>query len=227
MDRITSYIVIHSVSANPPEVQISYYEWLIENLTRQRAVQRTRLASLSDSIAAYDKDSVIILTSPEGGSSVAPGLENINGNYDAMIHEKLATQATIASYNRSISYYESVIEGFRKAEGSSDPKDVEMVRNYLEVLNAKVTELASDVSATVNEYYEKVSFSNQIRIMIPAVFDTVPSSLIIKVVAVVEALLFLIYASVAVVLGIREANPKKPKQHSEEREEPVALTSEA
>ena len=69
LDRVTSYIVIHSVSANEPEAQISYYEWMIENLAQQRAVQRARLAALSDSIESYDKDSLVILTGQDGVSA--------------------------------------------------------------------------------------------------------------------------------------------------------------
>ena len=225
LDRITSYIVIHSVSANPPEVQISYYEWLIENLTRQRAIERTRLNSLTDSISKYEKDSMVILTNTDGASSVAPGTSDINATYDAMIQQKLEAQATIASYNRSISYYESVIEGFQKVDGVSNPKDVELVQSYLESLNDQLTELTRNVTVTANEYYEKASFSNQVQILVPAVFDSVSSSLLIKYVVVIEAALFAAYAAVAVFLGIRDANPRKKEEvlEGQPEQEPVPL----
>ena len=35
---------------NSADVQASHYQWMIENLEQQRAIQRTRLASLLDSI---------------------------------------------------------------------------------------------------------------------------------------------------------------------------------
>ena len=224
LDRVTSYIVIHSVSSNPPQTQISYYEWLIENLTQRRAVQRTRMNSLTDSINAYEKDAIVILSGQEG-ASVAPGMENLNANYDAMIREKLEAQNLISSYNRSISYYESVIEGFRQANGAdSNPEDVATVQEYLAELNEKLSELARDVSLTANEYYEKVAFSNQVRVLLPAVFDP-PSLGLAKIFIVVEGLLFLIYLFGAVVLGLREANPPKRREKPENQTEPVPLTN--
>lgn len=221
LDRVTSYIVIHSVSSNSPDVQITYYEWLIENIARSRAVQQTRLESLTDSINAYEKDSIVILTGADG-SSVAPGMENLNAAYDAMIQEKLDAQAQIASYNRSIGYYESVIEGFRQADGgASNPEDVETVKADLESLSKKITELAKNVSLTANEYYERAAFSNQVRVLLPAVSQVPGLGMIIKVMIALEALLFFSYLCVAVVLGIREANPRK------EREEPSKVRPEA
>lgn len=208
LDRITSYIVIHSVSSNPPARQISYYEWLIESLSQRRAVQRTRMNSLIDSINAYEKDSLVILAGQDG-SSVAPGMENLNANYDAMIQEELEAQNLISSYNRSISYYEYVIEGFRQAgDNESAPDDIASVEEYLADLYEKVSELARNVSLTANEYYEQVAFSNQVRILIPAIFQ-ISSVSLVKIVGVVEALLFLIYASASVILGIRDASPRK------------------
>lgn len=221
LDRVTSYIVIHSVSSNPPDVQITYYEWLIENIARSRAVQRTRLESLTDSINAYEKDSIVILAGAEG-ASVAPGLENLNAAYDAMIQEKLDAQAQIASYNRSIAYYETVIEGFRQADGgASNPEDVEAVKADLESLNQKITELAKNVSLTANEYYERAAFSNQVPILLPAVHEAPGLGGIIKVMAVLQALLFLGYLCVGFVGGVREANSRK------EREEPSKVRPEA
>ncbi len=208
LDRITSYIVIHSVSSNPPATQISYYEWLIESLSQRRAVQRTRMNSLAESIGAYEKDSIVIL-SGQDGLSVAPGMENLNANYDAMIQEELDAQRLISSYNRSISYYEYVIEGFRQAgDNESAPEDIQAVEAYLAELYGKVSELARNVSLTANEYYERVAFSNQVRILLPAIFQR-PDVSLVKIVGVVEALLFLIYASASVILGIRDANPRK------------------
>ena len=93
-----------------------------------------------------------------------------------MIQEKLDAQALISSYNRSISYYEAVIQGFRQADqfSASRDRDIEAVRGYLEDLNGKLDALIRNVSLTVNEYYEQAAFSNQVRALVPAVFEAAP-----------------------------------------------------
>lgn len=213
LDRITSYIVIHNISTYDAETEISYYEWRIENLTRERAVERTRLSSLTDSIDAYEKDSLVVIANQDGGSVIS-GAQSLNSNYDAMIEQKLSSQAAIASYTRSISYYERVIEGFRNAGVSSNPEDVEKVQEYLRILNNGVNQLIQNVSLTADEYYEKVSFSNEIRVLVPAVVEKVPliSTFALKLVLVVEFLLFVIYLFRAFILGMREANPPKKER---------------
>lgn len=213
LDRISSYVVIHSISTYDAETEISYYQWRIENLTRQRAVERTRLSSLTDSIDAYEKDSLVIIASQDGGSVVS-GSQSINANYDDMIQRKLSAQAAIASYTRSISFYESVIEGFRNSGASSSPEDIAKVNEYLEILNNGVNHLIQNVSATADEYYEKVSFSNEIRVLVPATVEKTHliSSFAVKLVLAVEVLLFAGYLFYAFVLGMRETNPPKTER---------------
>ena len=207
LDRAASYIVIHSVSENSADVQVSHYEWMIENLEQERAVQRTRLASLMDSINSYEKDSIIIF-SGQNGASMAQNPDEINANYDAMIQEEMDTQSRIASYNRSISYYESVIEGFRQTDADASAlDDIEIVKGYLEKLYQDLTELAKNVSLTANEYYETVSFADQIPVLVPATFDNEPPTMLIKAIIAMEAALFVAYFAVSFVHGVRDANP--------------------
>ena len=212
LDRLSSYIVIHSVSSYDAETEISYYKWLIEDLTRQRAIERTRLASLTDSIDSYEKDSVIIFSGPD--ESMVANSNDVNANYDAMITEKLSTQSRISSYTRSISYYERVIEGFQESGASSNPEDIERVEQYLETLNESVNQLIENISRTANEYYKIVAFSSQAKTLVPATAKSVSliSRLTIKIVIAVEALLFLLYAGAACLYGIRDANPPQKEK---------------
>ncbi|MBR4544645.1 MAG: hypothetical protein IKO14_01520 [Oscillibacter sp.] len=210
LDRLSSYIVIHSVSERDPETEISYYQWQIEQLEQQRAVQRTRFNSLTDSINNYRKDDMLIL-SGNNGTSMTSNPEDMNANYDAMIREKLDAQALIASYTRTIAYFESVIQGFQNTEGASRPEDIQYVKEGLEQLNQKVSQLLRNIDLTVNEYYENVASSDVVQVMIPATAGEPPliSETTIKVILVIEALLFCAYCGVAAIQGLREANPRK------------------
>ena len=217
LDRVSSYIVIHSVSAYDADTEISYYEWLIENLTRQRNVERTRLASLTDSIDSYEKDSLVIFSGQE--NSTASDSEDINHNYDAMITEKLASQARIAAYTRSISYYQSVIEGFQTSGGASGSEEIEQVRQYLEDLNGAIGQLIQNITLTVNDYYQTAAFSNQARTLVPATSESVSliSGTTVKIVLATQGILFLLYFAAACVLGIRESNPVRNEPNRKQK----------
>lgn len=217
LDRISSYIVIHSVSSFDAATEISYYRWLIENLTRERTIQRTRLASLTRSIEEYEKDPILIAVQDRG--SVVADMEDLNGSYDSMIREKLSVQATIASYSRSISYYESVIEGFENGQNPS-PENIEKVKNDLAALNEKVNLLIENATKTVDEYYERAAFANRIRVLIPATGKHSPfiSKTVVMIVFAVEALIFCIFGMIAFVKGLEAQRAMKadsqPKDES-------------
>ncbi|MBR4212191.1 MAG: hypothetical protein IKR84_07385, partial [Oscillibacter sp.] len=222
LDRVSSYIVIHSVSDNDAETEVSYYKWRIEQLEQQRNVQRTRFYSLEDSINNYRKDDILIINGINGNSVVSSPAD-VNANYDSMIQEKLEAQASIASSTRSISYYERVIQGFERADGPSRPEDIARVRESLESLNEKVNQLILNITQTANEYYETIVSVDKVRVLIPPTMEDPDLITIttVKIVLVVEALLFLCYLGAACVAGIREANPPKKEQPDEPEPQPV------
>lgn len=210
LDRLSSYIVIHSVSDEEPETEISYYQWRIEQLEQQQAVQRTRFNSLTDSINSYNKDDILIINGTNGSSMIS-NPETVNVNYDTMIQERLDAQASIASYTRTIAYFQSVIDGFQNTETASRPEDVQYVKEGLEQLNAKVNELLQNIILTANEYYEDAAFLDVMQVVVPATAKEPPliSTTTVKIVLATEALVFFCYCGVAVMEGLREANPRK------------------
>ena len=223
LDRISSYIVIHSVSENDAETEIAYYRWRIEQIEQRRNVQRTRFYALEDSINNYRKDDILIINGVNGNSVVSSPTD-VNANYDSMIQDKLDAEAAISSSTRSIRYYESVIEGFETAEATSKPEDNAFVRESLKILNEKVNQLISNVNRTANEYYETVAFVDEVRVLIPPTSEVPPliTMTTVKIVLAVEALLFFGYMGMASVSGLREANPPKKEQSDEPKPQPVA-----
>lgn len=213
LDRLAAYIIIHSVSIYDAETEIAYYNWRIEDLTRRRNIQRTKLASLTDSINSYEKDPIIFAA--RGDAAVVTD-GNVNANYDSMIREKLETERAISGYTRSISFYESVIDGFRQAEESSDPKSVEKVTADLSAFNEKITDLVNAVSVTANEYYDRSELNNWVQIRVPAAVSTSSGQnrVIILVFIVAEAVMLLAYFFVCLYRGLREANPPKKREEA-------------
>ncbi len=212
LDRVTSYITINSVTANDPSREISHYEWLIENLERRRTVQEARLQSLAESIETYEKDPIILVAGEENTLEKDPDEQD---NYDSMIEEKLNTQREISGYTRTIRYYESVIEGFRTT-GTVSQRDVEKVEGYLASLNEKLNQLIRDVNATADEYYEKATFANTLRVLVPAMAEenTLSVSGLALNVGIVEGALLVAYLGAAVIYGLKKANPRKEQTAS-------------
>ena len=205
MDRILSYIVINSVTSNDVSTQISYYQWRIENLKQEQAIQESKLASLTEQLAIYQKDPVLYIAG-EGGGEVSSATDS----YDRMIQEKLDTQETISNYIRTISYYESVIEGFQESK-SVNKSDKETVEGYLESLSTNVNRLIEDVEATSNEYYDKVANADMVQLLVPAMAEGTKliSRNTLLIVGVTEAILLVCYLGASVICGVKQANAKR------------------
>ena len=208
LDEASSYIVINSVTADSSAAMIQYYTYLVENLQRQISVEKTRLDALTDSIASYEKDPVIIVVTD--ANSTASQDTDANANYDRMVQEKITTQRQITSDTRRVRYYQAVIDGFQRNAVSS-PEEIQKAEEYLSSLDSRLSELIACVRETADEYYEKAAFVNSVRILVPPV--SIKPALIsigaFKLPLALEVLLTLCYLGAAAVLGIMDDRKKK------------------
>ena len=206
LDRISSFITINSVTSKDPATEIAHYEWLIENQNREKGVLEAKLTSLTASISSYEKDPVVYAA----GESIEQKKTDKVDAYDAMILEKLTTQEQISQYNKTIRYYESVIEKLNQKsiilQANNDTAEA-----YLTSFNEKITQLVDVVNTTVNEYYDKAVLTNSLQVLVPAIAKApkITDGGWIKTLAIVEVLLVLCYCAAAVIYGLRVANPRK------------------
>ena len=207
LDQAASYITSNAVTRNGAAREIAHYEWLIEDLNRQKTVLETKLASLSESIAAYEKDPVTFFAS--GDSSVKMS-EGATDYYDSMVKDKLDTQQQISRYLRTIRFYQSEIEKLR-SEHSVTPQMKDRADTYLASLNEAINQVIDDVKTTADEYYSKASFSKTVQTLVPAMAEA-PSitggDLKMSMIAV-EGVLLVLYLGASVVLGIKASNAKE------------------
>lgn len=211
LDRVSSYITVNHVTKYDENTMIRHYEWLIEELQRQRAVQEAQLAALSDSIASYEKDPIIFSMSE--GDSAQANSGDVNAYYDSMIRQKLNTQRVISDYNRTCSYYQSVIDGFSE-ESAAPAGSAEKAEEYLNQMGEKRNWLIDTVAETTEEFYSTARYSGSLQMLVPPTADT-PSMIskeTLKLVGITEAVLLVLYLGAAAVLGIKQANPKKEKK---------------
>ena len=205
LDQAASYITSNAVTRNGAEREISHYEWQIDELTRQKTVQEAKLASLTESIAAYEKDPVIYMSGDEN----TPASESETDYYDQLIEEKLDTQSQISRYMRTIRFYQSEIEVLRSDRAvSQQTKD--RADAYLESLNQSVNQLLTDVKTTADEYYSKAAFTKTVQVLVPAMAEkpSITSGNMMKNLMVTEGLLLVLYLGVSVIGGIRASNRK-------------------
>ena len=207
LDRISSYVVINSVTKSSVQDATSHYEWLIEELNQQKTVELAHQASLIQSLAEYEKDPVLYSSTPDQKTD-----KKEPGYYDSMVKELLESQQLTSEYSRSISYYESVIEGFRSSNVAR-ASALEQADEYLASLSRQVNDLIDNVSTTANEYYQKAAFVNTVQVLVPAVAASkrVITDNTIKMVAVVEVVILLAYLALAVAKGLKDANPRRPR----------------
>lgn len=217
LDQTASFVTGNAVTRNGAAREIAHYEWLVQELTRQNAVQEAKLASLTDSIAAYEKDPMIL--SGEGSGTVN---QDSTDYYDQLISDKIDTQDQISQNMRTIRFYQREIEILQSdREVSQQTKD--RADEYLESLNQGVNRLLEDVKTTANEFYNKAAISKTVQVLVPAMAEnpSLASGNMTKGLIMTEGLLFVLYLGASVIMGIRASNrketadPGKPRTASE------------
>lgn len=204
LSRASSFINVNHVTVYDEDAVIPHYEYLIETTARRKAVQETRLEALNDNIATYEKDPIVFAIAE--GATLNASSGDVNAYYDSMIQEALSVQRTISSYNRTISYYESVIEGFRQV-WAIHPEDKPKAEKRLAALNEKLNRLIEDVNVTSDEFYDKVSYNRYVKVLVPAVAKSqkLVEASTVKLVLYAEAVLFVLYICVAAVGGVKQS----------------------
>ena len=210
LDRISSYISVNNVTKNKDEA-LSYYDYRIENLTRDKDEYSERLAALDASIAKYVKDSATF---------IGAGAESINGNasihsdqYDSMFKTKTTLEASLAQTVQDIKFYESRREAL-KSNKTSSRANIDKVETDLAGLNAKVTDIVDLTEKTADDYFKNVQFANAYSVLAYAsksatagLSQALSDSL--RKIIVWELLIFAIYLAVAFFSALKRDNSKK------------------
>ena len=209
LNQIASFVNTNSVTAKEPATVIARYEWQIENLNWEKNVLEAKLASLTASVSAYGKDPILYSVG-SNGSLVKQDTSTQKDAYDAMIQEEIDTQKRISKYNTSIRYYESIISRLKQTDRVLEANS-ETAKARLSVFVAKVNGLVSDVNATAAEYYEKSQQGNTLSILVPANARApgITEGGWVKMLMILEVILFLAYGCAALFYGIGQSNLKK------------------
>ncbi len=206
LDIISSYVTVNNVTKDRNKL-IDYYNYRLESLKRQKIIDQETLKTITDSIASYTKDTIIIYGENQDTSEYTQA----SAKYDSLIQQKIDAQKKLSTCTQSIDAVQTRIKALQSKAAASKDK-VEKVEKDLASLNEKVTLLLQKVNQTANEYYETVYLANSYSILVPAstsglrtTKNVIRSSL--EPLLIVEALLFVIYFGTsfinALVLEIR------------------------
>lgn len=204
LDKISSYINVNNLTKDK-NTSIAYYEYRINELNRRKTSLEEQLASVKESINAYEKDQIIIFGN--GTDNTDTQSTQKSEQYDVMIEQKLTLTNDLAQTKQNINYYRERRDSLQKSSSNAKEK-VEQVDKQLADVNAKITSLIDDVKLTADDYYENVTFQNAYKVLVPA-SNTMSSTLSIVMrnvktpLILGEGAVFALYFMVAFIAAIK------------------------
>lgn len=207
--RISSYVTVNNVTKDKTAT-IAYYQYNIDELTREKNAYTERLANLKASIEGYKKDTVLVMAGLDG---TGQELSQSSEQYDKLIerYDNVATQ--LANVKQEINMYTQRKEGLEKGNEGTEEM-AKYTEGELAKLNDKLNRLIDITRIASEQYYETEEFANAYSVLVPAtnsathtIKNVIFSSLMPGVIA--EALLIVIYFAVAFVFAIKFENRKK------------------
>lgn len=211
IDVLSSYINVNNVTKDK-DTLITYYQYRIDSLTRNKTEAEEQLAAINDSINTYQKDQVVIVGN--GTDNTTTQFSQSSDQYDSLFNRKLETQEQLSSDKQRINYYTQRIKELNSKPAGNDEKK-EKVDAKLASLNEKLNQLIEDVNVTADEYYATIPFANSYNILVPATsvgFTSFMSRVIGTAklpVVLVEAVIFLAYICTAFITAVIAESKKK------------------
>lgn len=211
-DALTAYILSNSVISNKSSM-ISFYEYRIDELERQKKSAQENLKSIENSIANYEKDSVVIHGNMD--ESYSQEYTTISDKYDSLFRQKQTAQRNVSYFSMKIAESNARLESIKKlTDGKADQKDIDYVEEKVAFLNDTVNQLVDNVNTTIMEYHGSVTFANAYSVLVPAnVLSTGYISMllnnVVKPLLFIEVCVFLVYIVVSVVDGFRTDSRKR------------------
>lgn len=198
-DSLTAYIIGKNITKDKDKLT-TYYQYRIDTLTRSMNAAKEQLASVTESIENYKKDSTVILA---GADSQATTLTQPSEAYDKLIDQKLTCQENVSTLQQKINAYNERLKALKSKSTASDAEK-ECADQQLQELSDKINSTIELVNKTADDYFETVSYANAYNVLVPAsgstssVISTAISAMM-RPTLVAEALLFAAYLCFSVI----------------------------
>ena len=216
LDALSSYITINNIT-NDKEMLLTYYQYRIDEMERERKVSQSELDSVTNSINEYEKDTLLVFGNGNGAENGETTYQQASEKYDELINQKIEIQDSVSRCSQRIEYYKDRISAMNENSGTVKV-DSEEVEKELSSLYDKIKDLIDVTNKTADEYYETVTFANVYNILVPATGNApqVTAGGLAMPILIIEAVLFVVYLGVsfirAIVLDNRASKEKKESE---------------
>ena len=216
LDALSSYITINNIT-NDKEMLLTYYQYRIDEMERERKVSQSELDSVTNSINEYEKDTLLVFGNGNGAENGETTYQQASEKYDELINQKIEIQDSVSRCSQRIEYYKDRISAMNENSGTVKV-DSEEVEKELSSLYGKIKDLIDVTNKTADEYYETVTFANAYNILVPATGNApqVTAGGLAMPILIIEAVLFVVYLGVsfirAIVLDNRAGKKKKESE---------------
>lgn len=217
IDTLTSYILNNGVISDKTMI-LSYYNYRLDNLKRQKQSTTERLNSTIKSINDYQKDSIIVYNNSAENATTITETSDV---YDSLIQNKIQLQSTISYYDTQISDYTDRLTAINKSTENASESEKKYVESQIEALTKKTEQLIENTKNTANDYFKTEKFSNAVTITSHAKYSIIQyiKSAIdesIRMIVISELFLLSIYFFLAVAFSLKsslKSKIKKPKEN--------------
>ncbi len=163
ISRLSSFVESNSLTKDKDR-QIEYYEYMIRDKSNVISELQTKLESVTNSIAAYEKDPVVIVSGSD--STVEYGEKN--EYYDQLLAQKLNISSQIATQNTGLNEYYLLLSKLQGSEGTNSQSQYDYADSLISKLDVTISSWVDLIEQTTEEYYSTTLYSNAVTVTVPA-----------------------------------------------------------
>ena len=209
LDKAESLVNVNNITKDK-QAALDYYQYLIDDLTRQKDRDEESYKAVQEAKNNYQKDTLLVMQSADGaGTEISKNSEE----YDKLVDREVSLAREIAETKQSIKKYTQRKEALEKSTAAATEAQLKDLDARLDTINEKVNDLVLKIKDTSDEYFKNVEFANAYSILVPAtnsqdVSFVAAAKSSVKKVIIYEALIFFIYFGIAFVTAVVDENRK-------------------
>lgn len=211
LERIASYVTLNTITKDKDSL-LTYYQFKVESLQRNQVICQENLASINESIANYEKNTIMMFGA-NGSENMNVSASEASEQYDRLFNMKTDAQNELSTTIQSINLYNKRIERLTASTAINSATMKAKVEEDLSKLNSQVNILIDVVNRTADDYYKTVVFSKAYNILVPAnaSFGSVAKQAVsdsMMTIIILDALIFVIYFAAAVIVSCMQEYKK-------------------
>lgn len=163
MANLSSFIETNTLTKDKGRL-IEYYAYRIKKDNMELSALQQQLATTKETIDAYVKDPIVIVSSQETTQEATQTSEY----YDRLIARKIELSDKIATLTTEINDMYTQFNTITESSKKNTQSEYDRADDMLEKLAVKIAEWTQLIEDTTAEYYSTTLFSNAVKIAVPA-----------------------------------------------------------